>query len=95
MYAIRSYYVRDLSVVIDDSVAYGTISAAIERAKSSEVIRFYPVDRYKDASLGDKSSLTLRFVLQSLEKTLEEEDITSAMESILGALQTEVGAVLR
>ncbi len=86
---------RDLSIVVRDSVAYGTIAAAIETARSAEVIRFYPVDRYKDASLGENSSLTLRFVLQSLEKTLEEEDITSAMESILGALQTEVGAVLR
>ena len=40
-------------------------------------------------------SLTLRFVLQSEEKTLEDEDITMAMESILNGLKEELGVNLR
>jgi phenylalanyl-tRNA synthetase beta chain len=40
-------------------------------------------------------SLTLRFVLQSNEKTLEEEDITSSMNKILETLNLELGIGLR
>jgi len=40
-------------------------------------------------------SLSIRFVLQSDEKTLEEEDITKAMETILASLKDELGIGLR
>ncbi len=86
---------RDLSVVMPSSMAYAEIAAVIEANKRSEVIRYYPVDRYADASLGDKVSLTLRFMLQSPEKTLEEEDITASMDGILGALESQLGLALR
>jgi phenylalanyl-tRNA synthetase beta chain len=86
---------RDLSLVMPSSMAYTMIENVINANKSAEVIRFYPVDRYQDASLGDDVSLTIRFVLQSMEKTLEEEDITSSMQSVLGALESELGLALR
>jgi phenylalanyl-tRNA synthetase beta chain len=86
---------RDLSVVIPASMNYAEIEKVIETSRSSEIIRFYPVDRYSDEKLGDNISLTLRFVLQSEEKTLEEEDITSSMSSVLNALETELGLTLR
>ena len=40
-------------------------------------------------------SLSIRFLLQSEEKTLEEEDITLAMDTILKALNDELGIGLR
>ncbi len=86
---------RDLSLVVPDELRYELLCESIERSKSVDVIRFYPVDRYKDVALGECSSLTLRFVLQSLEKTLSEDDINSAMEGILSALTFEFGVVLR
>ena len=86
---------RDLSVVIPEAMAYSEIAKVIEANKHTDVIRYYPVDRYRDESLGENVSLTLRFVLQSHEKTLEEEDITSAMGGILGALENELGLALR
>jgi phenylalanyl-tRNA synthetase beta chain len=86
---------RDLSIVMPAGMAYLEIAAVIEANKRSEVVRYYPVDRYADESLGDKVSLTLRFVLQSPEKTLEEEDITASMSGILGALEEELGLALR
>jgi phenylalanyl-tRNA synthetase beta chain len=39
--------------------------------------------------------LSLRFVLQSEEKTLEEEEITAAIEWILTGLKEELGVSLR
>lgn len=86
---------RDLSVVMPASMNYGEIVKVIDAHKSAEMVRFYPVDRYSDEILGDNISLSLRFVLQSEEKTLEEEDITSAMSSVLTALETELGLTLR
>ncbi len=74
---------------------YEKIKAVIEANKSEELIRFYPVDTYTDESLGDTMSLSIRFILQSNTKTLEEEDITFAMQTILDALQKELGIGLR
>ncbi|MFZ5374777.1 MAG: phenylalanine--tRNA ligase subunit beta [Campylobacterota bacterium] len=86
---------RDLSIVVSKEVAYETIKSVIEKHVSSQVRRFYPVDRYVSEALGDQMSLTLRFVLQSDEKTLEEEDITAAMEWVLDGLKNELGVTLR
>jgi phenylalanyl-tRNA synthetase beta chain len=86
---------RDLSLVMPASMSYGQIEKVIEASKSAEIIRFYPVDRYSDEKLGENVSLSLRFVLQSEAKTLEEEDITSSMSSVLSALETELGLTLR
>ncbi len=86
---------RDLSVVMPSSMNYAEIEKVIEANQSAEMIRFYPVDRYSDEKLGDNISLSLRFVLQSEAKTLEEEDITSAMSSVLTALESELGLTLR
>jgi len=86
---------RDLSVVIPKSLRYSELRNVIAEAQSKEVTRFYPVDTYESEELGDNMSLTLRFMLQSEEKTLEEEDITSSMDSILSALNDKLGIALR
>jgi len=86
---------RDLSVVIPKSLRYSELRDVISQAQSAEVIRFYPVDTYESEELGDNMSLTLRFMLQSLEKTLEEDDITSSMDGILNALNEKLGIALR
>ena len=86
---------RDLSVVIPKSLRYAELKDVIKEAQSAEVVRFYPVDTYESEALGDQMSLTLRFMLQSEEKTLEEEDITSSMDSILCALNDKLGIKLR
>lgn len=86
---------RDLSVVVVKSLTYAELSAVIKDAQSSEVVRFYPVDTYESEELGENMSLTLRFMLQSDEKTLEEEDITSSVDAILAALNEKLGVSLR
>ncbi len=86
---------RDLSLVVPQSVTYEAIKSVIEKHAPVHVRRFYPVDRYVSEAMGDQMSLSLRFVLQSDEKTLEEEDISAAMEWVLGALKSELGASLR
>jgi len=86
---------RDLSIIMPKSMKYETIKEVIEKNATKELIRFYPVDRYSDDSLGENVSLSIRFMLRSDEKTLEEEDITSTMDAILEALNSELGIGLR
>ncbi len=86
---------RDLSLVVPVDTEYARIAEVVGAAKSPEVVRFYPVDRYRDETMGETMSLTLRFVLQSDEKTLGDEDITGAMKRVLEAVENELGARLR
>ncbi len=86
---------RDLSVVIPKALQYEVIKEVISKYAPIEIQRFYPVDRYSSEALGDNISLSIRFVVQSMDKTLEEEDITMVMESILNALKEELGIGLR
>ena len=55
----------------------------------------YPVDIYEDEKLGNKKSLTVRFFIQSMEKTLEDSDIETVMGQIMMALESECKAELR
>jgi len=86
---------RDLSIIMPKDMSYDKVKSVIEANATDELIRFYPVDKYSDESLGDEMSLSLRFVLQSQEKTLEEDDIVNTMGSILNSLNDELGVGLR
>lgn len=86
---------RDLSIIMPKEMSYDKLKNVIESSATKELIRFYPVDRYRDESLGDNVSLSIRFMLRSDEKTLEEEDITTSMDAILHALNNELGIGLR
>ncbi len=86
---------RDLSLIIPNTISYEKIKNIIDKQNIKELIRFYPVDKYSDEKLGDSISLSLRFVLQSDDKTLGEEDITTTMDRILLSLKDELGIGLR
>jgi len=76
-------------------MSYDKLKTVIESSSSRDIINFYPVDKYSDESLGENMSLSLRFMLQSEEKTLEEDDINSSMQTILTALKENLGVGLR
>lgn len=86
---------RDLSVIMPKSMKYSDVKSVIEKSKTDEIIEFNVVDTYSDEELGDDMSLTIRFTLQREDRTLEEDDITSSMDTILEALKTELKIGLR
>ncbi|MEA2073216.1 MAG: phenylalanine--tRNA ligase subunit beta, partial [Campylobacterota bacterium] len=86
---------RDLSLIMPEAMSYEKVKSVIETSATKELVRFYPVDKYSDEDLAENMSLSIRFVLQSHEKTLEEEDIISTMDSVLKALESELGIGLR
>ena len=82
--------VRDLSLLVDKEMSYKEVFEIINNLEINELIDFYPIDIF---DLGDKNSLTIRFILQG-NKTLQEDEINDIMEKILNALQ-EKGINLR
>lgn len=86
---------KDLSIIMPKTLSYTDVKKVISEAKADEIIEFYPVDKYSDKDLGEDISLTIRFILQRDDRTLEEEDITSSMDSVLEALNKELSIGLR
>jgi phenylalanyl-tRNA synthetase beta chain len=86
---------KDLSVVIDKSMGYYEVAKVLNGLELDMLKDSYPVDIYEDDTLGDKKSLTVRFFIQSMEKTLEDADIESVMREIMTALEKKCGAELR
>lgn len=86
---------KDLSVVIDKSMGYYEVAKVLNDLDAPMLKDVYPVDIYEDEKLGDKKSLTVRFFIQSMEKTLEDADMESVMNDIMFALKNECQATLR
>jgi phenylalanyl-tRNA synthetase beta chain len=86
---------RDLSIIAPKSLAFKAIKTVINNINNETIKQFNLVDIYSDEKLGDNQSLTIRFVLQSEHKTMEEEDITNTMNQILEELQSQLSVGLR
>lgn len=86
---------KDLSVVIDKSMNYYEVAKVLKALDLSMLKDAYPVDIYEDEKLGDKKSLTIRFFIQSMDKTLEDADIEMVMSDIMTALESGCKAQLR
>lgn len=86
---------RDLTLMIDRSIPFSRIKQALNNARIEHLLSFYPLDLYKSEEFGEEVALSLRFVLQSQTKTLQEDDLTSCMQEILSLLEKEFNARLR
>ncbi|CAA6808759.1 MAG: Phenylalanyl-tRNA synthetase beta chain (EC [uncultured Sulfurovum sp.] len=86
---------KDLSVVIDKSLSYYEVAKVLHALEEPMLKDIYPVDIYEDEKLGDKKSLSIRFFIQSMEKTLEDTDIESIMDNIMSILERKCKAELR
>jgi len=86
---------KDLSILAPKSLAFKEIKKAINSLNNPLIKQYNLIDIYSDDTLKDKESLTIRFVLQSNEKTLEEDDINSIIGSILDVLKEKFSITLR
>ena len=86
---------KDLSVVIDKSMNYYEVAKVLNSLELPMLKDTYPVDIYEDEKLGEKKSLTIRFFIQSMDKTLEDSDIEAVMSQVMTTLETECKAQLR
>ncbi len=94
-YSIYQLSIKDLSIVVDEGIAFSQIKEVLQNDLPKEVKRFYPVDIYSDESMAGQKSVTLRFAIQSDYKTLTEEEIGEILQAILQTLEQKIGAKLR
>lgn len=86
---------RDLSIIAPKQMRYFAIKKTLSDLKIENLKRFNIVDIYSDEKLGDNNSITINFTFQSDEKTLEESEISMAMDEILKALNDKLGIGIR
>ena len=85
---------RDFSFLVPKEISYVNIKKIIASALPKEVVEVYPIDIYESSDLKENISLTIRFILQSFEKTLNDDDISAILSPILEKL-SENGIKLR
>ncbi len=87
---------RDIAVVVDENIASGDIVAACYAAGGELLKEAKLFDVYVGKGVEEgKKSLAIALTLQSVERTLEEADIASAVEAIVNAVSEKFGASLR
>ncbi|GEK12906.1 phenylalanine--tRNA ligase subunit beta [Aliivibrio fischeri] len=87
---------RDIAIVADEAIASGDIVAEC-LASGGELLtsaKLFDVYRGQGVEEG-KKSLAIALTLQSVERTLEEVDITSAVDAIVAAIGEKFSATLR
>jgi len=87
---------RDSAFLVDEAVSAGQIFAALDRAKGRYVEEVILFDLYRGKGVPDgKKSMAVRVRYRSAEKTLTDEEITSAHEKIVKDLKKSVSAEIR
>lgn len=86
---------RDLSLLVPKDMPYQSIKECIEKNKMKNLVKFYPINRFESDELKDKVSLSLRFVFQDENTTLEDEQVSAYVEQILQILQENLQVSLR
>ncbi len=83
---------RDLSLVIPTNLNYREISDAIAELNILDLKSYNPIAIFP---LENSNSLTIRFYLQSMEKTLSEQDLNNITDQILKKLATKFSVSIR
>lgn len=86
---------RDLTIVVDKNLPFYKVRDVVLKANVPYVKNLYPIDVYSDDRLGGKIALSIRIVLQSDEKTLQESDLVSAVQNVQDILKSQFQAQLR
>ena len=86
---------KDLSLVIDENISAKELMDTIKALNIEMLKDFYIVDIYQDEKLGTNKSISLRFYIQSMEKTLKDKDINKITSNLIKLLEEKFDATLR
>lgn len=93
LFSIYPSSVRDLTLIIDENTAFSNIKKALKDAKIPNLSEILPLDIFKESN--NSIALSVRCVIHSLEKTLNEEEVNSAVQKALEILEKEFNARLK
>ncbi len=92
-FSIYPSSVRDLTLVIDENTAFSKIKKALKDAQIPNLSEILPLDIFKESD--NTIALSVRCVIHSLEKTLNDEEVNSAVQKALEILEKEFNARLK
>ncbi len=92
-FSIYPSSVRDLTLIIDENTAFSRIKKALKDAKIPNLSEILPLDIFKESN--NTIALSVRCVIHSLEKTLNDEEVNSAVQKALEILEKEFNARLK
>jgi phenylalanyl-tRNA synthetase beta chain len=87
---------RDIAVVVAEQVNAGNLLKEIEKVGGNQLVDLNLFDVYRGEGIGEGfKSLAISIILQDVEKTLEEQDISTKIELIINMLTEQFQATLR
>ncbi|WQW53335.1 phenylalanine--tRNA ligase subunit beta [Helicobacter pylori] len=92
-FSIYPSSVRDLTLIIDENTAFSGIKKALKDAQIPNLSEILPLDVFKESD--NAIALSVRCVIHSLEKTLNDEEVNSAVQKALEILEKEFNARLK
>ncbi|GAA8327307.1 phenylalanine--tRNA ligase subunit beta [Helicobacter pylori] len=92
-FSIYPSSVRDLTLIIDENTAFSNIKKALKDAQIPNLSEILPLDIFKESN--NSIALSVRCVIHSLEKTLNDEEVNSAVQKALEILEKEFNARLK
>ncbi|MFP6038587.1 phenylalanine--tRNA ligase subunit beta [Helicobacter pylori] len=92
-FSIYPSSVRDLTLIIDENTAFSKIKKALKDAQIPNLSEILPLDIFKESN--NSIALSVRCVIHSLEKTLNDEEVNSAVQKALEILEKEFNARLK
>ncbi|WP_101021699.1 phenylalanine--tRNA ligase subunit beta [Helicobacter pylori] len=92
-FSIYPSSVRDLTLIIDENTAFSKIKKALKDAQIPNLSEILPLDIFKESD--NTIALSVRCVIHSLKKTLNDEEVNSAVQKALEILEKEFNARLK
>lgn len=87
---------RDLAVIVDEVVTAQAVRDCIAEAVPTLLSHFELFDVYRGKGIDSgRKSLALGLTFQDLSRTLTDADVEEAMQRVITALQSRLGATLR
>lgn len=87
---------RDLALLLDNKIEFAAIERVAYSAERKVLKRVELFDVYEGKNLPTgKKSYAVNFILQDEQKTLNDHQIDTIMQKIIGALKKDLGAELR
>jgi phenylalanyl-tRNA synthetase beta chain len=88
--------VRDISILVEDTLPAAAVRGTIRSAAPSTLVSIVEFDRYQGKGVPEgRVSLSLRLTFRATDRTLTDEEAQNATETIVGALRSAHGAQQR
>jgi phenylalanyl-tRNA synthetase beta chain len=88
--------VRDVSILVSDTLPAGAVRGTIRSAAPPTLASIVEFDRYTGKGIPqERVSLSLRLTFRAPDRTLTDEEVQAAMDTVVAALRTAHGAEQR